>query len=248
MKFALRKNAAAAMLVLAPLGAVMVAQPALADNFQYHVAPDQHPVAQTDQGVVRNMTLNSDSGLSPGATLRVEVHATPNARWANVNLGDDVRVPLRERAPGEYIGTHVIRRGERIDPDRLMTVHAGWGEGPVTLAFNYPPSFRSLAMGSAPATSNAQVNSFGMNPSDADFDPGSVVRFRLVGTPRAHAWVDIPDVARRLPLREVRPGVYVGSYTVRRGDDSDSFGHARAVLQNGDQRVVIGANDRDGDR
>lgn len=230
MKSTLRKNAAAAMLLLAPLGAALVAQPAAAQTQHYRVAA-------TDQGRIANMSLNSDGGLRPGATLRVQVYATPGARWANVALGDNARIPLHERAPGEYVGTHVIRRGERIDPTRLMTVRAGWGESPVTLAFNYPPSFQALAMGAAPAT--AQVERFSMWPSRRDeLDPGRVVHFRVEGTPHARAVVNVPDTVRGVPLREVRPGHYEGQYTVRRRDDADAFRHAEVVLRAGDQRVV----------
>jgi hypothetical protein len=230
MKATLRKNAAAAMLVLAPLGAVFVTQPAAA---QYTAR-----VADT-QGRIQNMSLNSDGGLRPGATLRVQVYGTPGARWASVALGDGIRVPLRERSPGEYVDTHVIRRSEHIDPTRLMTVRAGWGEGPVTLAFNYPPSFQALAMGAAPAVANAEVSRFAMWPRDSDdLDAGRVVHFRVEGTPHARAWVNVPDTVRWMPLRETGPGVYMGEYRIRGRDDPDAFRNAQAVLRSGDQRVM----------
>ena len=244
MKSTLRKTAAAALMVLAPLGAVVVSQPAAA---QY--AP-QYRVAEAAPGRITNMALNSDGGLRPGATLRVQVYATPDARWATATLGDSgVRVALRERAPGEYVGTHVIRRSERIDPHQAMTVRAGWGEGPVTVAFDYPPAFQALAMGAGPAAATT-VNSFAMSPSD-DLQPGQVLHFRVEGTPGARAFVEVPQVVRGLPLREVRPGLYVGHYTLRRRDDPDAFRDARVVLRNGDQRTVArlggqryGYNDR----
>jgi hypothetical protein len=235
MKPVFRKHVAAAMMLLAPLGAaVLVTQPAAAQNYQYRVA-------EPEQGRITSMSLNSDGGLRPGATLRVQISATPEARWMSAQLGTSgVRVPLREVSPGEYVGTHVIRRGERIDPTQLITARGGWGEGPVQLAFNYPPSFQSLAMGAAPAS--VVVNSFTMTPTD-DLEPGQVVRFRLEGTPRARAFVTIPDVAQMVPLREIRPGVYVGRYTVRRSDDTESFDEARAVLRSGNQRVEVPANE-----
>lgn len=234
MRSTFRRNIAAAMMLLGPIGAGFVAQPAAA---QYY---------QAEQGRVTGMSLNSSAGLAPGATLRVQVYATPRARWANATLGDSgVRVALRERAPGEYVGTHVIRRGERIDPTQLMRVRASWGEGPVAVSFNYPPSFQALAMGAAPAApGRAMVSSFRMM-SRGDVEPGEVVRFRLEGTPRARASVSVPGVVRGLPMREVRPGVYVARYTVRAGDDFDAFHDARAVLRSGDQRVVARMHDRE---
>jgi hypothetical protein len=223
MKSTLRSVTAAAML-LVPMGAALVAQPAAAQYVQ-------------QQGRITNMSINSSAGVNPGATLRVQVYATPGAEWMSVALGDSgVRVRMREQARGEYVGSHVVRRGERIDPRQRMMVRAGWGEGPVTLSFNYPPSFQALAMGAGPATGNAVVESFAMTPAGR-IEPGETLRFRLEGTPGARASVNIPDVIRALPLREVRPGVYVGRYTVRQGDDPRAFSDARAVLRSGNQRV-----------
>lgn len=229
MRQALRSKVALAVLAVAPLGAAFIAQPAAAQNYQYRVA--------SAQGTVRNVTIDSDAGLRPGATLRLRVIATPGARWANVRLGDEVRVPLHERAPGEYVGTHVIRRSDRLDPTGQMTVRAGWGEGPVAVAFQYPASFQALAMGSGPH--QLEVSSFRMWPHDRDrLDPGQVVHFRVEGTPNAHAWVEVPGVTPGVRLQEERPGFYVGTYTIRRQDDSDAFHHARAVLRNDGERVV----------
>lgn len=235
MKPTLRKNVATALLLLAPLGAAIVATPAAA---QY--AP-QYRVAQVAPGRITNMSLNSDAGLSPGATLRVQVYGTPDARFANATLGaSGIRIALRERAPGEYVGTHVIRRGERIDPRQAMTVRAGWGEGPVAVAFDFPPSFQSLGMGAGPATT-ATVSAFTLSPSQ-DLAPGQVLRFRVEGTPRARVAVNVPDVVRNLPLREVRPGVYVGSYTLRRRDDPGAFRDAEVILRSGNQRIAAHVN------
>lgn len=241
MKSTVGKKLGAAMLLLVPVGAALVSQSAMAQYYPQRDYP--YHASQAEPATINSLSLNSDAGLNPGATLRVQVSATPGARWANVSLGDSgVRVPLREQSPGEYVGTYVVRRGERVDPSEDLTVRAGWGEGPVTVSFNYPRSFQALAMGAGPAAiGNPAVTSFAMSPTD-DLDPGTVVRFRLEGTPRARVWVNIPDVVRGLPMREVRPGVYVGRYTIRRGDDPDAFDEARAVLSSGNQRVVARVN------
>ncbi len=224
----LSRMAAVAML-MGPLGAALVSEPAAAQHYQYRVAP-------AEEGRILGMSLNSNGGIQPGATLSVRVNATPGARWANVALGNSgVRVRLAEQRPGEYIGTHLITRGERIDPRGVMTVRAGWGEGPVAAAFNFPPAFQALAS----STLNApEVESFSMWPRN-DLDSGQVVRFRVEGTPGAEARLNVPGVVRGLPLREVRPGVYVGRYTVQADDDPDAFDDARVMLRSGDQRVVV---------
>jgi hypothetical protein len=231
MKRTLLSKVASAVLLLAPLGAAMVAQPAAAQQYQYRVA-------ETRQGTINGMTVDSDSGLRPGSTLRISVRATPGARFANLALSDEVRVPLRERAPGEYVGSYVIRQRDHIDPTRKMTLRAGWGEGPVVVSYNYPDAFRTQAMGNAPATANAAVSNFAMWPRGDRLDPGRVVHFRVEGTPNARAAVRVPGVIDRLELREERPGMYVGSYTIRRQDNLDAFASATAMLRTGDQRVM----------
>jgi hypothetical protein len=64
-------------------------------------------------------------------------------------------------------------------------------------------------------------------------EPGRDLRFRLVGTPGARAEVDIPRVVQNVPLREVQPGVYEGSYTIRQRDDLSEIDRAVATLHRG---------------
>ena len=71
------RSTVAALMLLAPVAATFVAQPVQAQS-RATTAPQ-----------ITNMSLNSDAGLSPGATLRVQVYASPNARRASVTLGDN---------------------------------------------------------------------------------------------------------------------------------------------------------------
>lgn len=134
------RSTVAAVMLLGPLAAGFIAQPAQAQS-RAATAP-----------AVSNMSLNSDAGLSPGATLRVQVYATPNARRANVTLGESkVVVPLRQTTPGNYTGSYVVRRNDRIDPTQLITARVTYGERTYSRAFNYPPAFQALAMGAQQA-------------------------------------------------------------------------------------------------
>lgn len=231
----LRSTVAAAML-LAPLAATFVAEP---------VAAQQRTAVAQPQ--ITNMALNSDAGLSPGATLRVQLYATPDARRASLSLGDSgILVPLRQQARGNYTGSYVVRRGDRIDPTQLMTARVTFGDRVYSRQFNYPPGFQALAMGAAPAQP-AAIERFVMRPMGR-LEPGRELRFRLVGAPGGDAWMDIPGVISGVDLAEVRPGVYEGNYTIRRRDNLAAFERAVATLKHGNQRVTARVDVRGGGR
>jgi hypothetical protein len=229
------RSTVAALMLLAPMAASFVAQPV------------QAQARTAARPAITNMSLNSDSGLSPGATLRVQVQATPNARRASLALGDSgVTVPLRQTSPGNYAGSYVVRRSDRIDPMQLMTARLTYGQNSYSRQFNFPPGFQALAMGNAPQT--LAIERFVMRPMGR-LEPGRELRFRLRGAPGADAWMDIPGVINGVDLAETRPGVYEGSYTVRRRDNPDAFRSAVATLRHGNQRATarldLGGRDDD---
>jgi hypothetical protein len=114
-------------------------------------APAHAATSAAAQPSIAAVSVNADAGLAPGSTLRVQVHATPDARRASVTLGDDgPTVPLQQQDAGTYSGTYVVRRSDHIDPKQLMTARVTVGEHTATRGFRFPPSFQSIAMG-APA-------------------------------------------------------------------------------------------------
>lgn len=229
MKAKLRTHVAALML-LAPVAATLVAQPAVAQQ-------------RTVRPVITSMAVNSDQGLSPGATLRFQLAATSNARVANVKLGDSgIVVPLRQQTAGNYAGSYVIRRVDRIDPTQPITTRVTHGKSTIARDFSWPPAFQALAMGAGPS-----IERFVMRPMGR-IEPGSELRFRLRGMPGADASMDIPGVISGIDLAEVRPGVYEGTYTVRRRDNPDAFRRAVATLRNGNQRATARVDVRGDDR
>jgi hypothetical protein len=241
MKANLRPTAAALVLALAPLGGSLLAASAIA------AAPAAQPA-------IANISINSDAGMSPGATIRLQLTAVANAARASVTLGDSgIVVPLKQQAAGSYTGSHVVRRNDRIDPTQLMTARITVGERTVTRQFHYPPSFQALAMGAAPSGTQAPVQVQVQAPpqapgprmaierffirSSGPVEAGRELRFRLVAAPGGDAWMDIPGVTQGVDLRETRPGEYEGSYTVRQRDNPEAFRTAVATLRRGDDRV-----------
>src|SRR6185436_5764683 len=90
----------------------------------------------------------------------------------------------------------------------------------VAAAFLLAPAAMTLT--ALPATAVAQqaleVRSLEVT-TDGAVAPGSRLRFRMEGTPRAQASVRVRGIRGNIALREVERGLYVGRYTVTRADN-----------------------------
>ena len=69
--------------------------------------------------------------------------------------------------------------------------------------------------------------------ADAGLGAGSLLRFRLIGTPKVQASVRIDGLRDAIVLRETAPGVYVGRYTVKRTDRLAPDAEVSANLRRG---------------
>lgn len=216
------RSTVAAALLLGPLAGAFVAAPAAA----------QQRAAQPSIG---NMSLNSDAGLSPGATLRVQVQASPNARNGTVALGDGVRIALRQQSPGKYAGSYVVRRADRIDPTQLMTARLTYGDRSYSRQFNFPPAFQALAAGNAPAR-DRQARRDERAPQITDLTPsnGDSVRDRRNTRISARiadegSGIDEQSVRLRLDGRDVTADARVNEGRVVFRDDLEPGRHTAEV-------------------
>ena len=228
MKAQIRHHVAALML-LAPVAAAFVAQPAAAQQ-RVVVAPQ-----------IQGLTLNADDGLEAGSRLEIVVQGTPGGR-AVVNFGKTrINVALRETQRGTYRGGYTVRRADRIDPTSVINVRLTRSNVTTRHAFTYPPSFQQVAMGAGPAPVTMivppRIESFVALPAGR-LEPGRELRYRVHGLPAARVLLDIPGIASDIPMREVSPGVYEASYTIRQRDDIDAFSTAVATLRSGERWVT----------
>lgn len=147
---------AAAVLLLAPAAFVALPGTAVA-------AP------QAAQSEIRNLSVNSQEGLRPGAELAFGVDGPPNGK-ASIVLGkSDIVVDLQETQPGKYRGSYTVRSRDRIDPTAILTARvAAHGNG-ATRDFTWPGSFRQLAMGNNAAPPRAAHDN--SPPSVVDIAP-----------------------------------------------------------------------------
>ncbi len=190
---------------------------------------------------VTALQMSSDNGLAPGSQLNFTVKGTPCGR-ASVRVGDGGPVvPLAETSPGTYQGIHTVRRGDQIDANGLLRASVATGSLTSTANYTFPPSFiawqNNPPASMPPVALVPQIERFTAIP-DGPLEPGAQIRFVVSGVPGGRASLNVPGVARDIELNEARPGIYRGSYTLRRQDNVDAFQSAAVTLRVGNQAVT----------
>lgn len=229
MKFSPKPQTLLALALLAPLAAPLVAQ------------AQRAPAATVAAPRIVSMAVSADAALMPGSNVEFTVQGTPNARSASLTLANGITVPLRQISTGNYRGNYTVRRSDQLDPRGVVNIKMTHGKVVTTRSFSYPASFQAMMMGAAPARPAAvavepEIERFVMR-HDGVFEPGREVQFRVRGAPGGRVFARIPGMDR-VRLDEVRPGVYEGSYTLRRGDNYDALFGAEAVMRSGERRVT----------
>ena len=233
----LRKHALALCLIApAAAGVVVASLPAVATAQTRAAAPAPEIYA---------LQLNADSGVASGSQLQFTVEGTPRSQVRVAIADNAIRIGLKETARGVYRGTYTVRRADNIDPTGVIRVSLTSGRRTAVMNYTYPPSF--IAAANPPPVAQApapplQIERFTAVAVDR-IEPGTVLQYRLIGAPGAQASFSIPGLVDRVEMREIRPGRYEGSYTVRRNDDIERFDSAVATLRAGN-RVVTADLDR----
>jgi hypothetical protein len=161
--------------------------------------------------------------VAPGAELFFRVQGTPNARATVRVAGVQRTIVLQEVDDGVYEGSYTLRPRDRVSPESAATVTLRRNNraststmGHLVAAAPNPPVVSAQpARPAAPA--NITINRFVVRPIDK-IEPGTELRFLAEGTPGARATFTIEGVAANLPMRELSPGRYEGTYTIKRYD------------------------------
>ena len=228
---------------------------------------DRTPAATTATPQTHGLEVNADRGLAAGSQLRLTLEASPGGVASARIPGPNILVPLKEVSPGQYSGRYTVRASDQIDPAAVIRVTLVAASRTVAANYSFPPSFTLAAAPSQPQAQPTVIAQAPMPrtiilqaPSPAPVvvqapllpvrierfavapvgraEPGAELLFRLDGMPGANASFDIPGVASGIPMREIRPGHYEGSYTVRRQDNLASAGPVTATLRSGDNRIA----------
>lgn len=217
------RTQAAALFFLLPVATALAALPATA-------------MAQPAAPALRSLEVTSDDGLRAGAELAFTVEGVPRARVDLRISGVPRNIALRETERGVYIGSYTIRRQDRISPAYPIRATLRLRNRSITVNYSFPAGMASPQVAApVPPVAALKIERFSVAPIEK-VEPGAELKFSLSGPPGGSAEVEIPGVSR-VPLREVRPGVYEGAYTLRRHDNLMPSRPIVASLRVGDQTV-----------
>jgi hypothetical protein len=220
MHKSLRNSVASAFLLLPAAAAIM----ALPSTAMAQPAPE-----------VRSLEATADGRLEPGTLLTFRLEGTPRAQASLRIRGLRENIGLRETERGVYMGGYTIKRGDRIEPDAGVRALLENGNRQASANFELAEILpRPRGPLPPPRVADLRIERFGMTPLER-IEAGADLRFMLEGTPGAAVLIDLPGIGNDLALREVRPGVYEGSYTLRRADNFNPNRPIVATLRIGDR-------------
>ncbi|MEO7160739.1 MAG: Ig-like domain-containing protein [Polaromonas sp.] len=222
MKAQLRKQVAALFFLL-PVATALVALPTTAMA---------QPAAE-----MRSLEVSSDDGLRAGSELEFTVEGTPRARVHLRIDGVQRNIVLKETERGVYTGSYTIRRQDRISPANPIQATMRLRNRNIVTSYSFPAGMANPpGVAPVPPLAVLKIERFTVAPIDK-IEPGAELRFSMNGMPGGSAEFDIPGVIDHVPMREVRPGVYEGAYTLRRLDNLTPSRPIVATLRVGDRSV-----------
>ena len=205
-------------------------------------------MAQQYSPELRSLQVNSDDGLSAGSDLQFTVEATPRAQVSLRIQGIPRNIVLKETARGIYTGQYTVKRQDRLTGNSQIRATAQLRNRSATGNYSFPAAFSGAPVAGTPPPVAAapppvvlKIDRFAVAPVDK-IEPGAELRFMLAGMPGGVATLAIPGVVDNVPMREVRPGVYEGSYTIRRLDNLAPSRPIVATLRIGDKAVTSSLN------
>ncbi len=170
----------------------------------------QQGYQQADLGVT-GFGVTPLEQLRPGEVLVFKLDGTPDARVSVQISGAVGSLQLNETTPGRYEGDYTIRLPDKLTASSVATARLEKNGRWVTATLSQP-----LQAGSGPAA-GSPISSFQVS-APPQVQPGDELVFALHGMPGGQASASVQGLTQRVPLTEVRPGIYEGAYVVRRTD------------------------------
>ena len=192
------------------------------------------------QPVIDNFTVDPANQLTPGTEMTFAVEGTSKGKASVRIAGVPRTINLAEVDAGSYEGTYTVRTNDKISPTAQVRATLKVAGRSAVASVNLrgtPPTVAAPAPSQPPPTAApaaARIDRFEVAPVDK-LEPGADLKFMLVGTPGGSASVGIQGVNRDVAMKEVKPGQYEASYTVRRLDHFPPSGNIVGRLDIGGQ-------------
>lgn len=175
--------------------------------------------------------------IEAGAELEFTVWGTAGAEATLSIDGAQRLLRLYESSPGVYQGIYTIGVRDRITPDARVTANLRRGNVVGTALLDEallrgwtPPP---VVVGDVPRIERFTVTHGGERRI------GAPIHLTLIGTPGARVTAHLPGATqRRVLLREVRAGEYVGTYVVQSNDRLEADEPVLARMRVGDRVVT----------
>lgn len=217
------RNQVAAFFLLLPAATALLALPGTV-------------LAQPAAPELRSLQVGTDGGLQAGANLQFTVEGTPRGQVRLAVRGAPRTIVLKETARGVYTGSYTIRRQDRITESSAIRATLKVRNRSIATNYTFPAGIANRDVAAAPPV-GLKIDRFTVTPVDK-LEPGAELRFTLNAAPGGAASFNIPGVINDVPMREVRPGVYEGAYTIRRLDNLAPSRPVVATLRAGDRSVT----------
>lgn len=193
---------------------------------------------------ISSLQVSSDGGFAAGSDLQFNVEATPRAQVSIRIQGLQRNIALKETSRGVYTAEYTVKRQDRLTSSSQIRATARLRNQSATSNYSFPTGFAGAPavvtpppVSAAPPPAVLKIDRFAVAPVDK-IEPGAELRFMLAGMPGAVASFGIPGVVDNVPMRETRPGVYEGSYTIRRLDNLAPSRPIVATLRMGDKAIT----------
>jgi len=175
--------------------------------------------------------------LAAGNELFFRVQGTPGSRVTIRVRGVSRTIVLDEVDDGIYEGAYTLRPNDRVNPGSSATVTVRRnGRSSVSTMARLNAAPPPVAVAPQPKPVQLALSRFAATPVER-LEPGTELRFAADGTPGQRASFAIEGVATGIPMREVSPGHYEGSYTLKRSDRITGGNPVVATLEGGGQAV-----------
>ena len=205
------------------------------------------PLAAIAAPHIDSFGVEQVTSLEPGTELEFTLEGSPKARVSLRITGVPRIITLKETDSGYYEGTYTVRKKDRIPASAAVVATLRQGKYRAVARLGERLVTGSQPVPAQPQTPNAPVSIERFTAEQIErYEPGTELKFTMTGTPGGKGFFTIENIVTNRRMDEVRPGVYEGTYTIRRQDNFTPALRVSSTLQaNGqtareqlDQRLV----------